>query len=78
LTFKKELNELFNENLIYYMDCDFYNRLFEKCGHPIIDHTINIASLIHSNQVSQIMEKNNKIVEVSTEELEYLNLNLNI
>lgn len=69
LCFKnKEDNLLFDENLIWFMDTDYYQKLYNKYGLPKILNNINVVNRIGSHQVS------NSIItdEIIKKETEYL------
>lgn len=55
--------ELFNEDLIWVMDCEYYKRLFDKYGEPFIipEHKIFVNQ--HENQVTNIINRERKISE---------------
>ena len=60
--------ELFDPDLIWLMDCDYYKRLFDKWGNPTIIDDYKIFVNQHSNQVTNIIdnirkEKEHKILE---------------
>ena len=64
LTIKNESPLLFNENLIWMMDCDYYKRLFDKYGDPFVlnDHQIFVTQ--HENQVTNLITEERKNNEV--------------
>jgi hypothetical protein len=47
--------ELFNPDLIWLMDCDYYKRLFDKWGEPTIIKDYKIFINQHPNQVTNII-----------------------
>lgn len=53
---------LFNENLIWLMDCDYYKRCYEKFGKPQILNKINVVNRVGDHQVSNTIA-NNKVRE---------------
>ncbi len=53
LTIKNQDPLLFDENLIWLMDVDYYKRLYEKYGEPKIVNDINVVNRLHEHQVSQ-------------------------
>ena len=59
LTIKNENHLLFDENLIWLMDVDYYKRCYNKFGHPKILNEVNIVNRVGSHQVS------NSIVNIS-------------
>jgi len=52
LTIKNESPLLFDENLIWFMDCDYYKRCYNKFGCPKIVDKINVVNRIGSHQVT--------------------------
>jgi glycosyltransferase involved in cell wall biosynthesis len=52
--------ELFNPDLIWLMDCDYYKRLFDKWGNPAIIYDYKIFVNQHPNQVTNILDNNRK------------------
>lgn len=60
LTIKNENPLLFDEKLIWLMDCDYYKKCYNKFGNPKILNEINIVNRIGGHQVS------NSVVNVLT------------
>lgn len=52
LTIKNESPLLFDESLIWLMDCDYYRRCYDAFGKPKILHTITVANRTGAHQVS--------------------------
>ncbi len=52
LTIKNEQPLLFDENLVWLMDCDYYKRCCDKFGGPKILNTINVVNRTGAHQVS--------------------------
>lgn len=52
LTIKNEDPLLFDEKLIWLMDCDYYKRCYYKFGNPKILNEINVVNRIGEHQVS--------------------------
>lgn len=48
--------EIFNEDLIWLMDCEYYKRLFDKWGHPKIINDYKIFINHHQNQLTNIIK----------------------
>ncbi|OGF21717.1 hypothetical protein A2Y83_03275 [Candidatus Falkowbacteria bacterium RBG_13_39_14] len=65
LTIKNENPLLFDENLIWAMDCDYYKRCYDKFGEPKILNEINVVNRAGTHQVS------NTIVNEVLQEKEY-------
>jgi glycosyltransferase involved in cell wall biosynthesis len=53
LTVRNQQPLLFDENLIWLMDVDYYKRLYMTYGEPKIVNDINVVNRLHENQVSQ-------------------------
>jgi glycosyltransferase involved in cell wall biosynthesis len=66
LTIKNESPLLFNEDLIWMMDCEYYKRYFDKYGEPFILNENHIFVTQHKNQVTNFIteERKNKEVEL--------------
>lgn len=65
LTINNENPILFDEKLIWLMDCDYYKRYYDKYGLPKILNDINVVNRIGSHQVSNsIINKNIKVIEI--------------
>jgi glycosyltransferase involved in cell wall biosynthesis len=68
LTIRNNNPILFDENLIFYMDCEYYYRLFQKYGKPKLLLEPTVVQLLHADQVS-----NTLITEsLEQEELNYV------
>jgi len=52
ITIKNEQPLLFDENLIWLMDCDYYKQCYDKFGNPKILNKINIVNRTGAHQVS--------------------------
>jgi len=65
LTIKNEDLEFFDENLLWVMDCEYYKRMFDKFGAPIIvkEHQVFVAQ--HKDQVTSILSEEVKKTEVN-------------
>lgn len=55
--------ELFNPDLIWLMDCDYYKRLYDKWGNPTIIPDYKIFVNQHENQITNIIDSNIKQME---------------
>lgn len=60
LTIKNENPLLFDERLVWLMDCDYYKRCYDKFGDPKILNKINVVNRIGKHQIS-ILTVNIKI-----------------
>lgn len=68
LTIKNDSPILFDENLIWLMDCDYYRRAYERFGFPKILNEITIVNRIGKHQVTNILAKK----DVRTKEKKYI------
>lgn len=66
LSFRNKNNEFFDENLIWLMDVEYYKRLHDKFGDPIILNTITVANRGGSHQIT------NTIVSDSIKRSEFM------
>jgi len=55
----------FDDNLIWYMDTDFYKRMYDKYGNPDICNTFNIVNRRHKLQITRKII-NNDIISFET------------
>ncbi|MHB8652002.1 MAG: DUF5672 family protein [Minisyncoccota bacterium] len=62
LTIKNDAPLLFDENIIWYMDTDYYKRCFDRFGEPKILNKIGVVNRIGKHQVSNTLA-NNKLRE---------------
>ena len=60
--------ELFDENLIWLMDCEYYRRMHDKFGPPTICNYVTVINYLHPDQVSNTLA-NDKVRE---DELKYV------
>lgn len=58
---------MFDENLSWLIDCDYYYRLFTKYGLPVILNDINVCIGIHENQMTKVIP-----MDIKLSELEYM------
>ena len=73
VTIKKEIKTRFDNNLVWFMDCDFYHRIVLEYGLPLFLHNPIIVNQLHSDQVT------NKITtEIINKERKYLIKSRNI
>ncbi len=54
---------LFDENLSWLLDCDYYKRLFDRYGPPTLLNDLNVVLGVGSHQMTQILTDNEKLVE---------------
>ena len=57
--------ELFNPDLIWVMDCEYYKRLFDKWGEPSIINDPKVFITQHKDQVTNLISREIKIKEQS-------------
>lgn len=55
LMFQKEIQERFDENLLWFMDVDFYKRMYDRYGKPSICYNHTVANRIHDLQVTNTL-----------------------
>ena len=72
LTIKNEDLEFFDDNLLWVMDCEYYKRMFDKFGDPIIVNEHHIFVAQHKDQVTSILSE-----EIKKKEVNYLNKKYN-
>jgi hypothetical protein len=66
--FKNDNILLFDEKLIWLMDVDYYKRLYDKHGLPVVCNDICIVNRVHTNQVSNTLATD----EIKEAELQYI------
>lgn len=66
LTIKNEEPILFNNDLIWLMDCDYYKRCYDKFGQPYIINEHHVFVSQHEYQLTSLLseERKNKEVEL--------------
>lgn len=65
LSFRNEKPLLFNEKLLWMMDCDYYYRLFKRYGLPNIVNKYCIFVSHHPDQLTNILSEARKMAEVA-------------
>ncbi len=65
LTIKNSNPLLFDLNLTWLMDCDYYKRCYDKFGPPKILNKINVVNRIGKHQVSNALDGNRKKIELN-------------
>ncbi len=63
LAIKNENPLLFDENMTWLLDCDYYKRLHDKYGEPVILKEINVVIGISKHQVTNILKTSVKLRE---------------
>jgi hypothetical protein len=72
LTLKNENIELFDENLIWLMDVEYYKRLYDRFGLPTIIPKITVVNRTWNGQVSSYVSQ-----EIKNGELQYVKTKYN-
>jgi glycosyltransferase involved in cell wall biosynthesis len=65
LTIKNENVELFDESLVWMLDCDYYKRLYDKYGKPVILNGNEVRIGIHDGQATNNITDTRKQDEVN-------------
>lgn len=63
LSFRKNVDCLFDDNLVMFMDCEMYYQLYKKFGLPTIIEDPLITNCSHDHQISRNY-KNNPMMEI--------------
>ncbi len=63
LSIKNEHPLLFDENLGFLLDCDYYRRMYDLYGNPVRLSDVNVTIGIHDEQVSNTMFDEDKLKE---------------
>lgn len=63
LTVKNKDPLLFDENLTWLVDCDYYKRLYDRYGEPSILGQINVIIGLHPGQTTNLLSDETKINE---------------
>lgn len=67
MTVKRDSKLLFDENMTWLLDCDYYVRMNEKYGSPTYLMSINVTIGVGEHQMTNILSD-----EIKNEELEYI------
>lgn len=65
LSFKKEVELLFDEKLVMLMDCDFYYSLYKKFGLPLFLEECLVTNRFHEHQISSLYDSSNFSQEIN-------------
>jgi glycosyltransferase involved in cell wall biosynthesis len=68
LSIKNENVQFFDENLKWFMDCDYYKRMHDKYGDPKIVHEINVVNRVGKHQTTH----NDAVESLRKREFEYI------
>jgi glycosyltransferase involved in cell wall biosynthesis len=71
LSIKKEVKEIFDENLKMMMDCEYYYNLYCKYGEPKIIDEVLVTNRVHQNQISSLYVNDNDYKEKFNLEIDY-------
>ena len=63
LTIKNKNPLLFDEEMTWLLDCDYYKRMYDLCGEPTILKDINVVIGLHPNQMTHTMGDERKLKE---------------
>lgn len=63
LSIKRHSVELFNEDLLWVMDCEYYKRMYSIYGEPIVIQEPLVFVCQHKDQVSSYMDEKQKRAE---------------
>lgn len=64
LTIKNDDPILFNESLVWLFDCDYYKRMFDKYGEPVIIDGVGVCIGLHDDQATNKISDERKLEEV--------------
>jgi len=60
LTIRNDEPLLFDENMSYLLDCDYYKRMYERYGEPTILDGINVIMGVHEGQMTNLLKEEEK------------------
>lgn len=63
LTIKNEEPMLFDESMTWLLDADYYYRMYQKFGEPVIINSINVVIGLHDGQMTHTMGNERKLLE---------------
>jgi len=63
LTIKNEEPLLFDEEMTWLLDGDYYKRMYDKYGEPVIINDINVCIGLHDGQMTHLMGDERKLKE---------------
>lgn len=63
ISFRNDDPPLFDENMSWLLDCDFYYKLHKRYGEPTYLYDYNVCIGIHSGQATNILSNNEKLKE---------------
>jgi len=71
LTFINNDPLLFDENMSWLLDCDYYKRLYKRYGLPVIIDDVNICVGIHPSQMTNTLTREDKLLEANYMDKKY-------
>jgi glycosyltransferase involved in cell wall biosynthesis len=63
LTIKNDKPQLFDEEMTWLLDADYYKRMYEKYGDPVILKDVNVVIGLHPGQATHLMGDERKVFE---------------
>lgn len=63
LTIKNENPLLFDEEMTWLLDCDYYKRCYDKWGEPDIMRDYNVVMGLHPEQATNTLSRDRKLLE---------------
>jgi len=63
LTIKNNKPLMFDEEMTWMLDCDYYKRMYDLYGEPVILKDVNVIIGLHSGQATNIMGDERKLSE---------------
>lgn len=72
ITFRRDNSLLFDENIHYLMDVEWYKRMRLKHGIPHLNNRINVVNRIHEDSLTSQLTKQN-LNDVKNKEIKYVN-----
>jgi len=73
LTIKNDNPLLFDEEMQWLLDCDYYKRLYDSVGEPVIMEDINVCIGLHDGQMTNTMGEERKLQEIEYIKQKYAN-----
>ncbi len=63
LTIENKNPLMFDENMTWLLDCDYYHRLYERYGEPTVLDDLNVIIGLHEGQMTHLMGEDRKLNE---------------
>lgn len=64
LTIKNESPLMFDEDMTWMLDCDYYKRMYEKYGEPVILNKVNVNIGVGPHQMTNLLTAEEKELEL--------------